>query len=73
MDVTETRVFQSQKTDLANARFVTRSLEAPGAGQVLVRIEHFALTANNITYGVAGDSIGYWNFFPVVFRSGVSG
>lgn len=64
MDVTETRVFQSQKTDLANARFVTRSLEAPGAGQVLVRIEHFALTANNITYGVAGDSIGYWNFFP---------
>src|SRR5690606_16361134 len=23
-----------------------------------------ALTANNITYGVAGDSIGYWQFFP---------
>ena len=33
-------------------------------GQILVRIERFALTANNITYGIVGEKFGYWNFFP---------
>ncbi len=33
-------------------------------GDVLVKIEKFAYTANNITYAVAGDMIGYWQFFP---------
>jgi hypothetical protein len=33
-------------------------------GAVLVRIDTFALTANNVTYGVAGDLMGYWRFFP---------
>lgn len=31
---------------------------------VLLKIDQFALTANNITYAVAGDSMGYWQFFP---------
>ncbi len=35
-------------------------------GDVLVKIEKFAYTANNITYAVAGDMIGYWQFFPPV-------
>ena len=33
-------------------------------GEALLAIERFALTANNITYGAAGDMIGYWKFFP---------
>jgi hypothetical protein len=33
-------------------------------GQVLVRIDKFAFTANNVTYGAVGDLIGYWSFFP---------
>ena len=49
---------------LANTRFVRATLAEPGPGQIIVRIDGFALTANNITYGVAGDSIGYWQFFP---------
>jgi Protein of unknown function (DUF2855) len=32
--------------------------------QVRMRIEHFALTANNITYAVFGDALQYWRFFP---------
>lgn len=36
----------------------------PSEGQALLSVERFALTANNITYGVAGDLIGYWKFFP---------
>ena len=64
MSTTEVRSFQSLKSDLADAKVVTTTLDSPAPGEVLVRVEHFALTANNITYGVAGDSIGYWNFFP---------
>jgi hypothetical protein len=33
-------------------------------GEVLLEIERFALTANNITYGLIGDAFGYWKFFP---------
>ena len=29
-----------------------------------VRIDRFALTANNVTYAVMGDGLGYWRFFP---------
>ncbi|MEM7375131.1 MAG: DUF2855 family protein [Bacteroidota bacterium] len=35
-------------------------------GEILVKIEQFAYSANNITYAVAGDRIGYWQFFPAV-------
>jgi hypothetical protein len=35
-------------------------------GEILVAVEQFAYTANNITYAVAGDTIGYWKFFPPV-------
>ena len=34
------------------------------AGQVLFRVDRFALTSNNISYALAGDMIGYWKFFP---------
>ncbi|HJQ84117.1 MAG TPA: DUF2855 family protein [Candidatus Binatia bacterium] len=37
---------------------------ALGANEVLVRVDRFALTANNVTYGAVGDMIGYWKFFP---------
>jgi hypothetical protein len=32
--------------------------------QVLLRIAAFGLTANNVTYAVFGDAMGYWRFFP---------
>jgi NADPH:quinone reductase-like Zn-dependent oxidoreductase len=34
------------------------------AGQVLFRVDRFAFTANNISYALSGDMIGYWRFFP---------
>src|SRR6187551_51828 len=34
------------------------------AGEVLLEVERFALTANNITYGAMGEAFGYWRFFP---------
>jgi NADPH:quinone reductase-like Zn-dependent oxidoreductase len=33
-------------------------------GEVLLAVERFSLTANNITYGAMGDAFGYWKFFP---------
>ncbi|GLY55034.1 DUF2855 family protein [Lentzea sp. NBRC 102530] len=33
-------------------------------GEVLLRVSRVGLTANNVTYGVIGDVIGYWRFFP---------
>ncbi len=32
--------------------------------EVLLRVDRFALTANNISYAGAGDLLGYWGFFP---------
>jgi hypothetical protein len=31
---------------------------------VRLKVDHFALTANNITYAAFGDAMKYWNFFP---------
>lgn len=33
-------------------------------GQVRLRVDKFALTANNITYAAFGDAMNYWGFFP---------
>lgn len=38
--------------------------DEPASGTALLRIESFALTANNVTYGVVGDLVGYWDFYP---------
>ena len=33
-------------------------------GALLIRIDRFAFTANNITYAVLGDELKYWQLFP---------
>ena len=38
-------------------------------GQIRLRVDHFALTSNNITYAAFGDAMNYWGFYP----SGVDG
>ncbi len=39
--------------------------DAPLAdGQIRVRVDAFALTANNITYAAFGDAMNYWQFYP---------
>ncbi len=60
--------FQSGRNDLNTTRFadIPEPEEVQLAdNEALLRVDAFALTANNITYGVAGDSaLGYWKFFP---------
>jgi hypothetical protein len=52
------------KDDLSKTRRVERDTPPLQDGEVGVAIERFGLTANNITYGVVGEAIGYWQFFP---------
>ncbi len=59
--------FQVRKDNFARHRLI----DAAAGGQpaladnaVRARIERFAFTANNITYAVTGEQIGYWQFFP---------
>jgi hypothetical protein len=39
-------------------------IPSPPSGHVLLKIEKFSLTANNMTYAATGNQFGYWNFFP---------
>ncbi|WP_439587708.1 DUF2855 family protein [Hydrogenophaga sp.] len=60
-----TTQFQIRKNQLDSTRVVTLP-DAPLAdGEVRVRVEQFAYTANNITYAAFGESMNYWQFFPV--------
>jgi hypothetical protein len=33
-------------------------------GEIVLRLDRFALTTNNITYAAFGDAMQYWDFFP---------
>ena len=68
--VTTKTVFQSNRKNIAESRLLDVAVAALASGEVLMQVDRFALTANNITYGVAGDSIGYWQFFPATTDSG---
>ncbi len=56
-----------RKSDLRQVQIDQHCDDASRAlapGQVRLKVAHFALTANNITYAVTGDSLKYWQFFP---------
>ena len=61
MSTTTLLVRQDQ---LATTRLQTTEDTALADGQVRVRVDQFALTANNITYAAMGDLLNYWQFFP---------
>ncbi|MCP5055333.1 MAG: DUF2855 family protein [bacterium] len=57
--------FLVRKDDWHETKFVEQAEpDALAPGRVRFRVDRFAVTANNITYAVAGDMLGYWRFFP---------
>ncbi len=63
--MTTGHTFLVQRSDLSTTRIDSFDTSlSPAAGEVHLRVEHFAFTANNITYAVFGDSMHYWRFFP---------
>ncbi|MEN0066825.1 MAG: DUF2855 family protein [Myxococcota bacterium] len=61
--MTAPRELVVRRDRFGEARVVERERKAT-EGEVLFRIERFALTTNNVTYAVLGASYGYWDFFP---------
>jgi hypothetical protein len=55
------------RDDLKHSKFIETALpiakDLPDEA-VLLKVDRFAFTANNITYALAGDQLKYWNLFP---------
>ena len=58
--------FQVNKANPNEYRVVEAENKVLGDGEVRLEIDQFAFTANNLTYAAAGDSLGYWQFFPAL-------
>ncbi|KPG01405.1 hypothetical protein IP86_04500 [Rhodopseudomonas sp. AAP120] len=59
--------FTVARDDLARTALIERDLPDAGTlddGAVLLAVDRFAFTANNITYAMLGDQLGYWQLFP---------
>jgi hypothetical protein len=59
--------FIVSRDDLNTTRIIETPLPAHDAladGSLLVAVDRFAFTANNITYAVLGDKLKYWRLFP---------
>ncbi len=57
--------FQTNKKNVNDSRIANVPVPPPlENGEILLKIDSFAYTANNISYGVLGEKIRYWDFFP---------
>src|SRR6516164_5627274 len=59
--------FVVSKNDLKQCRVIETRLpgtDALPAEALLVKVDRFAFTANNITYAMLGDQMKYWQLFP---------
>jgi Protein of unknown function (DUF2855) len=56
--------FLVKRDNLRECRVAESSAPQIEAGQALLRVDSFGLTANNITYAVMGEAMSYWDFFP---------
>jgi len=58
-----TQTLLVNKSDFADVTIVNQDHSPLAEGAIRVSIGPWALTANNVTYMVTGDQIGYWGFF----------
>lgn len=56
--------FWVDKTNIRTTKLVERELPELEDGAVRLEIDMFGLTSNNVSYAVAGDTVGYWGFYP---------
>lgn len=54
----------AKRDDLTTMKAVDANDADIAPDAVRLRVESFAITANNVTYAVMGDAFQYWNFFP---------
>ena len=58
------RVLEIRRASIGEAEVHEEPRAALEDGQIRLRIDRFAVTANNVSYAGAGDLLGYWDFFP---------
>ena len=54
----------TKKGALAQSKLVDAPQAPLADGEVRMHVDLFSLTANNVTYGAAGDFLQYWRFYP---------
>jgi hypothetical protein len=62
------------RNDLQQCRSIETQLpdaDALPGETLLVKVDRFAFTANNITYAVLGERLKYWQFFPAPHDFGI--
>jgi hypothetical protein len=66
MSNTEISEIWIDKANLAQTKMATTSIDTEQLHQdeVLLKTDDFGFSANNITYALFGDKMGYWGFFP---------
>jgi hypothetical protein len=57
-------IFEVRRDDLRSTQWIDDEVDDLGEGRARLRVDLFALTANNVTYAVFGDAMRYWGFFP---------
>jgi Protein of unknown function (DUF2855) len=59
--------FEVRKDNLRQTQLHRETIDPAAlaaSGKAVLAINHFALTANNITYATFGEEMSYWAFFP---------
>lgn len=56
--------FLIRRSNLRDTSWATAPESPLADGKARLKVDAFALTANNVTYATFGDAMGYWNFFP---------
>ena len=62
---------QVRRSSFAETQVVSLDMPDLAEGEILVAIDKFAMTANNVSYALSGDMIGYWKFFPATEPWGI--
>jgi hypothetical protein len=64
MAETTQRDFLVDRGNLAKTEFASAKHAPLTQGVVLLKVDRFAFTANNITYAALGEQLKYWQLFP---------
>ena len=58
---------QVAKNTITQCRVIKSQIDIDStlaSGEILLKVDKFGFSANNVTYAAAGDQLGYWQFFP---------
>ena len=59
------KTFIINKSDITDTKIIREAQSAHlEKGQVLLKLDRFGLSSNNLTYAAFGESFEYWSFFP---------